>query len=152
MAVLENNQTTSNNVNGFEKQIHESSRTMMLDNLQAHMYMKPIPSCIRESVSNAVDSVKEKMAAIKILSGVAKVEDYYVSKASVKEDTADDKDDIYADSEFEKDYYDTKFLSASDKISIIYTNKNSSQRDSISIKDNGVGLGGKRLEGFFNLG
>lgn len=150
MAVIENNITESTNVRGFEKQIHETSRTMMLDNLQAHMYMRPIKSCVRECVSNSVDSTKEKLAAIEILSGRKKVSDYYVDKKEIF--TGQAKDDIYSDSEFNKDYYDLKYLSADSKITLTYTNNTSSKRDQLTIVDNGVGLGGLRLEGFFNLG
>ena len=69
MAVLESNQTVSNNRNGFDKEIHKSARTMMLDNIQNFIYQKPIPSCVRETVSNCVDATNEKLVAIKIING-----------------------------------------------------------------------------------
>lgn len=147
MAVIEDNQTVSSNVSGFKKRIDESAATMMLDNLQTFMYQKPIQSCVRESVSNAIDSVKEKRMAIDILEGRAKVEDYYVEKEI---DAA--QVDIYRDSKFNKDYYQLKWLDVDDKVTINYHNGEQNKRDVFTITDTGVGLGGSRLEGYFNLG
>lgn len=152
MAVIDSNQTISSNKNGYQKNIHSSARTMMLDNLQVSMYNKPIPSCVRECVSNAVDSVKEKGVAISILSGKTKVEDHYISKDSVKDKISSEDNDIYADSEFNKEYYDPKYLNPSNTITLTYLNNPSNKKDMFIIEDSGVGLGGRRLEGFFDLG
>jgi hypothetical protein len=147
VAVITDNQTVSSNVSGFKKRIDESAATMMLDNLQTFMYQKPIQSCVRESVSNAIDSVKEKRMAIDILEGRAKVEDYYVEKEI---DAA--QADIYQDSKFNKEYYQLKWLDVEDKVTINYHNGEQNKRDVFTITDTGVGLGGSRLEGYFNLG
>lgn len=152
MAVLDSNQTVSNNTSGFDKGIHASARTMMLDNLQASMYQKPIQSAVRECVSNAVDAVKEKNTARKILTGEAKVSDYYLTREDVKDKIAKDEDDIYQDSEFDPNYYDLNWLSDDDTVKLEYINNDQTKRDQFIITDPGVGLGGKRLEGFFSLG
>ena len=119
----------------------------MLDNLQTFMYQKPIQSCVRESVSNALDAIKEKRMAIAILTGEAKVSDYYVEKEVDAKQA-----DIYRDSKFNKEYYDLKWLDQKDQVTLHYHNTDVSQRDTFTITDTGVGLGGRRLEGFFNLG
>jgi len=152
MAVLDSNQTVSNNTSGFDKGIHASARTMMLDNLQALMYQKPIQSAVRECVSNAVDAVKEKITAKKIKSGEAKVSDFYLTREDVKDKISKDEDDIYQDSEFNPDYYDLQWLSDTDTVKLEYYTSEQTKRDIFKIIDPGVGLGGKRLEGFFSLG
>lgn len=152
MAVLDSNQTVSNNVSGFDKGIHASARTMMLDNLQGTMYQRPIDSAVRECVSNAIDAVKEKITAIKIKSGKAKVSDFYLTREDVKDKIANDEDDIYQDSEFAPDYYDLKYLSDDNAVRLQYINRSQTEKDQFMIHDPGVGLGGKRLEGFFSLG
>ena len=151
MAVLESNQTVSNNRNGFDKEIHKSARTMMLDNIQNFIYQKPIPSCVRETVSNCVDATNEKLVAIQILKGELDVKDVYKTMNDVE--VSKEEDNIYADSEFQRDYYDPHWLSSSNRIEIKYTsNTVLGERDMFSISDNGVGIGGKRLEGIFSLG
>jgi hypothetical protein len=152
MAIIDSNQTVSSNISGFDKKIHRSATTMMLDNMQSHMYQKPIESAVRECVSNAIDSVKEKNLAKQILKGEAKVEDHYISRDSVKDKVVSEDSDIYEDSEFNKDYYDLKWLNVSDTVTLTYTTNEQNKRDQFTITDPGVGLGGNRLEGFFNLG
>lgn len=151
MAVLESNQTVSNNRNGFDKEISKSARTMMLDNIQNFIYQKPIPSCVRETVSNCIDATNEKLVAIRILNGEVNVKDVYKTLDDVE--VAKEGDNIYEDSEFKPEYYDPKWLSSSNKISIVYkSNTIVGERDMFSITDNGVGIGGARLEGIFSLG
>jgi hypothetical protein len=147
VAVIQDNQTISSNVSGFKKKIDESAATMMLDNLQTFMYQKPIQSCVRECASNALDAVKEKRMAIAILSGEAKISDYYVEKETIA-----GQSDIYRDSKFNPEYYDLKWLNLEDKVTLDYFNNEQNKRDVFTITDTGVGLGGRRLEGFFNLG
>lgn len=151
MAVLESNQTVSNNRNGFDKEISKSARTMMLDNIQNFIYQKPIPSCVRETVSNCIDATNEKLVALKILSGELDVKSVYKTLDDVE--VSKDGDNIYQDSEFKADYYDPEWLSESNKIEIKYTcNTVIGEKDTFSITDNGVGIGGARLEGIFSLG
>lgn len=152
MAIIDSNQTVSANRSGFEKGIQRSANTMILDNLQQYMYQKPIASAVRECVSNAVDSIKEKKMAIAILSGEAAVSDYYISKDSVADRISSKDDDIYEDSEFNPDYYDLKWLDTNNTVSLTYKTNEQTKRDEFIITDPGVGLGGLRLEGFFNLG
>lgn len=142
MAVVDFKETESRNTSGFKKQIEESASAMIMDNLQVFMYQKPIQSTVRECVSNAIDSVTEKVMAQSILRGESKVEDYYVEKDG----------DIYRDSKFDTNYYDLKHMSALDKVEIKYVNGAITDRDKFIITDYGVGLGGKRLVGYFSLG
>jgi len=151
MAVLESNQTKSNNRNGFDKEISKSARTMMLDNVQNFMYQKPIPSCARETVSNCIDATNEKLVALKIINGEIDVKSVYKTLDDVE--VAKDEDNIYQDSEFKREYYDPKWLSSNNRIDIRYVcNPVAGERDTFSITDNGVGIGDSRLEGVFAIG
>lgn len=126
---------------GFKKTIEASAMNMMLSVLQGSQYQFPIKSTVRELVCNGIDAISEREMAKSILNGVSKVEDYYVTREG----------DIYADSKFDSSYYDTKFLSDENKVKIVYT-ENTTGRDTVSIQDFGVGLYGRRLEGYFSLG
>jgi len=66
--------TTSTSV-GLEKKINDGAKKLVIDILQATQYSTPIPSTIRELVTNACDSQREKEIAIEILSGRANKED-----------------------------------------------------------------------------
>jgi len=143
MAIIENKETESNNVSGFNKSIEASAMSMMLDNLQIFMYQKPIQSTVRECTSNALDSLKEKKIALEIVTGQSQVSDYFVEKEG----------DIYKDSKFDHNYYDPKWLSSDNTVYLSYMNSTDSlSRDQFVIEDTGVGLGGLRLEKYFSLG
>lgn len=114
----------------------------MFDILQQHQYQFPIKSTVREIVSNGLDSISEKHIAKAILSGQSKVEDFFVEKEG----------DIYKNSMFNPAYYDLAYLSDDDTVSVTYVDGGEMEKDYVVIRDNGVGLGGKRLEGYFNLG
>ena len=140
MAILEQQRVISDS--GFKKRIDEAGMEMVLDNLQVSQYQYPVKSTIREIVSNSVDSISEKEIAQLILTGKAKEEDYYIRR----------EDPLYKDSNFDPSYYDLSWLdTGSKKVEILYEEGNNTTRDRIRIKDNGVGLGGKRLEGYFKL-
>lgn len=141
MAILE--QKTIISDSGFKKEIDEAGLSMVLDNLQVNQYQYPVKSTIREIVSNGVDAMSEKNIAIQILTGKAKEEDYYIRR----------DDPLYKDSNFNAAYYDLKWLDRNNnKVQIIYEEGDQVKtRDRIRIIDQGVGLGGKRLEGYFKL-
>lgn len=141
MAILEATSTESRT--GFRKRIDEESESVILNIVQVALYQFPFKSMIREILSNAVDSNREKSTARLIKTGSAKVSDFYVESTG----------DLYKDSKFDPDYYDLSFLSPSDEVNIDYiVNPDYSGRDLLTVKDNGVGLGGYRLEKFFSPG
>lgn len=140
MAIL--TQEISKIEGGFSKEIDKAATGLMFDILQQHQYSSPIKSTIREIVSNGLDSLTEKRIAREILTGQAKVEDYFVEREG----------DIYNDSKFDPSYYDLKYLSAVNEVDVIYTEGGDLEKDRVVIRDHGVGLGGKRLQNYFNLG
>jgi len=126
---------------GILKEIDEGAIDLIFQAIQEDMYSFPIKSFIRETISNALDSITEKEIALDIIVNGTPQEQYYLQRQDNK---------LLKDSAFNKDYYDPKYLSDNSKINIIY--KEDTPRDSITIKDYGVGLGGDRLKGFFKLG
>lgn len=140
MSIL--NQETVESNSGFKKVIDESGLSLLLDTVQIYMYSFPAKSSTREVTSNAIDSITEKNIAKQILKKEAKVSDFYIEKEG----------DIYKDSKFNPDYYNLNYLSDDDVVSITYKEGDGLViKDQIIIRDNGVGLGGSRLEGFFSL-
>lgn len=129
-------------VQGFDKQIEASALGSILDNLQMYQYNFPQKSTIREVVSNGLDSIKEKLVAIAILTGKEKVEDHYIIR----------DDPMFKDSNFNPEYYDLKWLSPNKTVTVEYFDGGNLDKDRVVITDYGVGLGGKRLEGYFRLG
>lgn len=144
-------------IQGFKKEIEESAMGMILDNLQMYQYMYPQKSTVRELASNALDAIKEKQIALSILGGKSTVEEHFITR----------DDAVYKDSNFDPDYYDPKWLwtdrpahnhwvnetlKEPDKVYITYCDGGDRDKDKILIEDFGVGLGGKRLEGYFKLG
>lgn len=127
---------------GHAKSINAGAMAMVLDTLQRYQYNYPIPSTIREIVSNGLDSIKEKGMARAILSGKAKVEDYFIEREG----------DEYSDSHFDPDYYNLDCLGTDDIVHIHYVSGGSTESDYIVISDQGVGLGANRLAGYFELG
>lgn len=126
---------------GIKKEIDASALSIILDLVQVSQYQYPIPSTVREVTSNGVDSVKEKNIAKAILSGTSTVEDYFVIREG----------GIYDGSNFDPSYYDLNYLSDNDIVSITL-NENEYTRDILAIQDYGVGLGGRRLEKYFQIG
>lgn len=126
---------------GFVKEIEASAMHMALDVLQKFQYQYPIKSTIRELVSNAVDSTRERQIAIEILTGAADELDYYIRR----------DDEMYKDSNFDPNYYDMAHLGTATKVQVIYEEGVGLAKDKVRIIDEGVGLGGKRMEGYFKL-
>jgi hypothetical protein len=133
------------NTKGLEKEINVGAKRLIFDVLQSTQYSTPIPSTIRELVTNACDSQREKEIAINILTGVNKVEDYYISRDGEE----------YNDSNFDPSYYDLNCLNRyKNNIRINYFEDDNGVGfcDTVEIIDYGVGIGGKRLEGISQLG
>lgn len=130
---------------GIEKGIDKNAMNLMMDTLQITQYMYPEASTVRELVSNAIDSQKEKTKVIDILTNKSKVEDYWLNR----------EDDKYKDSNFNLNYYSLNCLDQKNNdvdITYIYGEDNIGWCDKFIVKDYGVGLGDKRLEGYFQLG
>ena len=104
----------------------------------------PIASTIRELTTNACDSQREKEVAIEILTGKKKAEDYYITRSSAQ----------YEDSNFNPSYYNIASLDhVKDHIDLTYTEvEGVGYCDIFSVKDYGVGIGARRLEGVLELG
>lgn len=127
---------------GFTKQIDAGAASLMFEILQKHQYTFPIKSTIREVVCNSLDSVKERDIALEIISGTSLVEDYYVQQEG----------DLFKDSKFDPSYYNPEYLSREQNVFIDYYEGSEMAKDRVEIKDYGVGLWGKRLVGYWNLG
>lgn len=151
---IHNEQTQE--IQGFAKEIEQSAIGMILDNLQQYQYQYPQKSTIRELVSNSIDAILEKQNAYAILTGKAKVEDFYITR----------QEDLYKDSNFDPSYYDLNWLWTDvnkrsspelalrqpDIVYVTYVDGGEREKDKIMIEDYGVGLGGRRLEGYFKVG
>ncbi len=138
MAVIEDKYLESSG--GIRKNIDKDSMPLALDILQRGLYAFPIQSTIRELASNSYDAIKERDVALAIIKGETSVEDHFdVTK----------QDGIYHSSGWDPDYFDSKWLSSDPFVHIYY--EEGSSKDVLRIVDNGVGLGGKRLAGFFQL-
>jgi hypothetical protein len=129
---------------GLQKRINKSAEKLVFDVLQSSQYSTPIPSTVRELVTNACDSQREKEIALEILSGKKKVEDYYITR----------DDDEYIDSNFTPEYYDPEYLCADNNRVIVRYKENDGTGfcDVFSVTDYGVGIGESRLEGYLELG
>lgn len=126
---------------GFAKEIDKGSERMVFDNLQRTQYSYPEKSTVRELTSNGIDSIRERDIAISIISGKSTIADHYVVLEG----------DEYKDSYFDHMYYDPQWLSDDPNVYITYKEGSMLEKDKIIIRDNGVGLWGKRLEGYFKL-
>lgn len=125
---------------GIEKKIDDNAMSLVLDTLQITQYVHPESSTVRELVSNSVDSQKEKEKVLDILNGKAKSEDYWLTREDPK----------YKDSNFNKDYYDINYLDIDNntvEVNYIKGKDSIGWCDKFVVKDYGVGIGGKRLEG-----
>jgi len=70
--------TITTNTSGVAKKINKGAEKMVFDILQSTQYSTPIPSTVRELVTNACDSQREKEMALEILRGKKSSEDYYI--------------------------------------------------------------------------
>ena len=129
---------------GLQKRINKSAEKLVFDVLQSSQYSTPIASTVRELVTNACDSQREKEIALEILSGKKKVEDYYITR----------HEEEYKDSNFDRTYYDSEYLSSDNNRVIVRYKENDGTGycDVFSVTDYGVGIGESRLEGYLELG
>ena len=129
---------------GVAKRINKGAEKMVFDILQSTQYSMPIQSTVRELVTNACDSQREKEIAIEILNGKKKAEDYYIERHGPQ----------YEDSNFDLSYYNIKHLNKDiDYIDLVYEqNEGVGYCDIFRVTDYGVGIGGRRLEGILELG
>ena len=128
---------------GIAKKINKGAEKMVFDILQSTQYSMPVQSTVRELVTNACDSQREKEIAIEILMGTKKVEDYYIERHG----------DAYEDSNFDKSYYNRDHFNVHSEIDLVYTkNEGVGYCDTFAVTDYGVGIGARRLEGILELG
>ncbi len=138
MSILNIKESTTDS--GIKKTIDEGSKDVALDILQRGIYAYPVKSTIRELASNAYDANIERNTAKRILNGTDKVEDHYdVTKV----------DGVYHASGWDPDYYNLDYLSDDDNVYLFY--EEGISKDTLRIKDNGIGLGKDRLVGYFQL-
>ena len=132
------------NTGGVAKKINKGAEKMVFDILQSTQYSTPIPSSVRELVTNACDSQREKEMAIEILQGHKTIEDYYIERNG----------EAYTDSNFDPSYYNVHSLDRlQNDVQITYKrNEGIGFCDTFTVKDHGVGIGGRRLEGILELG
>lgn len=130
----------SSSENVMQKTIEKGNEIIAYTLLQQNLYTFKEKSIIRELSSNAKDSIGSRDTAISIINGTSKVEDHF-------EDNGDSE--IYAASKWNPAYYNTEYLS--DDMNVYITITKLSDKAIVSIKDNGCGLGGDNLRGFFNL-
>ena len=111
MAIVDSKEISGS---GFKKTIDEDSMEMILDMTQVSQYQKPHHSAVRETVSNAVDSVIERNLAKNIITGKETLEDHYDTSKS---------DGQYKGSTFDPSYYDVKKFSTKQNVLIEYYEK-----------------------------
>lgn len=139
---VHNEQNDNTQETGIQKKMDHSGILLMFDALQKHQYSYPVKSTVREVLSNGIDSIMERDTAVKILTGQAKVEDFFVDKEG----------EVYKDSKFDPSYYDLKCLSTDPNAKITYICGQGAQKDTVLFEDPGVGLGDRRLHGYLSLG
>ena len=144
MSIKTIGKAVQSNSAGLQKRINKSAEKLVFDVLQSSQYSTPIASTVRELVTNACDSQREKEIALEILSGKKKVEDYYITR----------HEDEYKDSNFDRTYYDSEYLSSDNNRVIVRYKENGGTGycDVFSVTDYGVGIGASRLEGYLELG
>jgi len=145
MSIKTIGQQTQSNNSGLKKIINKGAQRLVIDVLQSTQYSTPIPSTIRELVTNACDSQREKEIAIEILTGKAKMEDYFITRNGEE----------YNDSNFDPSYYSLENLDLSQntvKVKYHEDDAGTGFCDTVEIIDYGVGIGNRRLEGMLELG
>ena len=83
MSIKTIGKAVQSNSAGLQKRINKSAEKLVFDVLQSTQYSTPIASTVRELVTNACDSQREKEIALEILSGKKNVEDYYITRHEV---------------------------------------------------------------------
>lgn len=144
MAILDVEQSKQQGSTGIKRELDENAHSLIMDTIQVTQYQYPEASTVRELTSNAIDSQNEKTKAIEIITGKKTEEDYYIRR----------EDAQYKDSNFDREYYDLKWLNQDlNEVELTYKcGTGGGWCDQLIVKDHGVGLGGKRLQGYFKIG
>ena len=129
---------------GVKKKINKGAEKLVFDILQASQYSSPIPSTVRELTTNACDSQREKEMALEIIEGKKKAEDYYIQREG----------EAYTDSNYDSSYYSKDHLDREENtVHLTYKqNEGTGFCDKFTVRDHGVGIGNRRLEGILELG
>ena len=129
---IDNNIIT--NTGGITKKINKGAEKMVFDILQSTQYSTPIPSTVRELVTNACDSQREKEMALEILQGKKSPQDYYIERDG----------EAYTDSNYDNTYNKLEHLDTSNNhVQLTYKrNEGIGFCDTFTVKDYGVGIGG----------
>ncbi len=144
MAILDVEQSKTQGTKGITREIDINAHSLIMDTIQMTQYQYPEASTVRELTSNAIDSQAEKLRAIEILSGKVKKEDYYLERQEAQ----------YKDSNFDESYYDLDWLDLTNNIVELkyICGTGGGWCDKLIVKDYGVGIGEKRLEGYWSIG
>lgn len=144
MAIQEIEKQEIQGTKGGKRRIHAAATGLIMDIAQSQQYTKPIPSCVRELASNAIDSQGEKERAFSILSGKEEVSKYFIERSG----------ELYEDSKWDSSYYDLDHLDKiNNRVELEYKDVDGVGRcDSFIVRDYGVGLGKTRLEGVLSVG
>jgi len=127
---------------GSEKEIAQGAQAIIMRMAQKDIYSNPIGSFIRETVSNAKDSIFEKNAFRKIKNNEINVSDIY----------SDSSQALYKDSKFNPNYTLLENLSTNDEIKIEIEYNKYDSAGIIKITDYGIGCSFDRLIGMTNIG
>lgn len=127
----------------IKRGIDKASLGIILDTTMITQYSQPEQSTVRELTANAVDAQNEKEIAIKIKKG-ENAKDYYIDRSG----------EMYEASKYNDAYYDLKWLDTKNNhVQLTYNEKGGGgYSDTFTIQDFGVGIGGDRLQGYFEIG
>jgi len=145
MSLIDIEKNKVNGAEGIKRVIDENAYSLIIDTVSIDQYKYVEASIVRELSSNAVDSQKEKLQAVDILTGKAKVEDYYITRDDPK----------YKSSNFDQTYYDLNHLNLQNNVvelEYVCDPKGMGWCDKFIVRDYGVGLGDSRLYGYTSIG
>ena len=130
-------------LSGIKKEVDEGAFEIVFQAIQEDIYSYPIRSFVRETISNGIDSHTERDIALDIITNGAPISKYY----------REEQDGLLLkDSVFNAEYYNPKYLSRDSTVTATYHERPGYPRDYFEIADNGVGLHGDRLRGYFKIG
>lgn len=129
---------------GIKKSINNAAQGLVMDIVQDQQYQKPIPSTVRELTANAVDSQSEKDRAFDIIMEGIDPSNYFIER----------NEDLYKDSNWDETYYNLEHLNRENQhVELIYKEGEGMGRvDKFIVKDHGVGIGKRRLQGVLEIG
>jgi hypothetical protein len=145
MAIQEIEVKEAQGTKGIQRGINSAAMGLVMDVVQSQQYQKPIPSTVRELAANAVDAQSEKEKAIEILSGKCDPSKYFISRDG----------DLYADSNWDPSYYNLDHLNHDNNdVELIFRqgSEDTGRCDRFIVRDHGVGVGSRRLQGILEVG